>query len=116
MQLSCAIGNALYPDRQWTELADLWSELYPRRNAPAAMHRPLALLEAQIPPFVQFMLEHRPPALRGARLGDALGTAGPEQGGAARALLVLARLPRGVRPTPRPRWPSPSSGRPGPPA
>ena len=74
VQLSCAIGNALYPDPQWTELADLWSELYPRRNAPAAMHRPLALLEAQIPPFVQFMLEHRAPALRGARLGDVLGT------------------------------------------
>ena len=70
VQLSCAIGNAIYPDRQWDDLAVLWSELYPRRDAPVAMHRPLARLEAQIPPFAQFVLEHRPPALRGARLGD----------------------------------------------
>jgi len=70
--LSCAIGNAIYPDRQWTELADLWSQLYPRQHAPAAMHRPLALLEAQIPPFVELMLEHRAPALRGARLNEVL--------------------------------------------
>lgn len=72
VQLSCAIGNAMYPDRQWAELADLWSQLYPRRHAPAVMHQPLAQLEAQIPPFVEFMLEHQPPALDGAELGEVL--------------------------------------------
>ena len=73
VQLSCAIGDALYPDPQWSEVAALWSQLYPRQSAPAAMHGLLVALEDQIPPFVRFMLGHRPPALRGARLGDALG-------------------------------------------
>jgi hypothetical protein len=73
VQVSCALGDALYPDRQWHELAELWSQLYPQESAPAAMRAPLARLEAEIPALVQFILQHRPPALRGARLGDALG-------------------------------------------
>jgi hypothetical protein len=72
VQLSCAMGDALYPDPQWGELARLWSALYPRRGAPAAMQKPLARLESQIPAFVEFLLGHRPPALRGAQLGEVL--------------------------------------------
>ena len=78
VHVSCALGNALYPDRQWDELAELWSQLYPAESAPAAMRAPLAQLEAEIPAFVRFVLEHRPPALRGAQLGDALGL--PDRG------------------------------------
>jgi hypothetical protein len=72
VQVSCALGNALYPDRQWDELAGLWSQLYPARSAPMAMRVPLAELIEEIPAFVHFLLEHRPPALLGARLGDTL--------------------------------------------
>ncbi len=72
VQVSCALGHALYPDQQWAELAGRWQQLYPAEAAPAAMRAPLARLQAEIPAFVRFLLEHRPPALRGARLGDAL--------------------------------------------
>ena len=72
VQVSCALGNALYPDRQWAELAGLWSQLYPVASAPRAMRAPLADLMAEIPAFVRFLLDHRPPALLGAHLGDTL--------------------------------------------
>jgi len=32
VQISCALGNALYPDRQWDQLAELWSQLYPQQD------------------------------------------------------------------------------------
>ena len=70
--LSCAVGDALYPDPQWMELADLWTDLYPARHAPTAMRRPLYHLRDQIPALVRLLLEHKPPLLRGARLGDVL--------------------------------------------
>lgn len=70
--LSCAVGDAMYPSPQWMELADMWTDLYPSAHAPTAMRRTLAGLRAEIPPLVRLVLEHRPPALRGARLGDAL--------------------------------------------
>jgi hypothetical protein len=72
VRLSSAIGDALYPDPQWAELGRMWCALYPPTGAPTAMHGPLARLEAEIPNLVNLLLEHRPPALRGARLGDAL--------------------------------------------
>ena len=65
VRLSCALGNALYPDPQWAELRGLWRALYPLGRAPAAMRRPLDRLEAEIP--ASRALPARSPAARAAR-------------------------------------------------
>src|SRR5262249_38459763 len=73
VRLSCAMGEALYPHPQWRRLADLWQSFYPLdRLAPE--HRQLLLrLEESMPGFVAVLINHRPKALRGRSLGEALG-------------------------------------------
>jgi hypothetical protein len=70
--LSCAIGDRLYPDPQWRQLAATWRVMYPIDGAPLAMVRALADLEATMDALVTLLVNHRPPALHGRRLGAAL--------------------------------------------
>jgi hypothetical protein len=70
--LSCAIGNALYPHRQWAELAATWRSFYPTAGLDERRRRVIASLEATIGSFVGVLLGHHPASLRGARLGDAI--------------------------------------------
>lgn len=70
--LSCAIGDRLYPDPQWRRLAALWRALYPVGGAAPPLATALAGLEATMPALVGTLVEHRPPALRGRRLGAVL--------------------------------------------
>ncbi|CRK59235.1 hypothetical protein [Alloactinosynnema sp. L-07] len=72
VQLSCAMGDALYPDPQWRRLAAMWSSLYPLAQAPAGLASRLAALLGHVPAFIDTLLDHRPPALGGAALGTAL--------------------------------------------
>jgi hypothetical protein len=72
VQLSCAIGNALYPHRQWAELASLWSELYPLPPLDDQRRRLIADLTATMPHFVNVLVNHRPPALGGRSLRSVL--------------------------------------------
>jgi hypothetical protein len=72
VRLSCTLGAALYPDPQWSRLAELWSALYPLRFAPAETRRELADLAGHLPEFVGTLLSHRPSALGGTELGAAL--------------------------------------------
>jgi hypothetical protein len=74
VRLSCALGDALYPHRQWRALAESWNALYP----PARLERDggntdlLERLVAEIPGLVHLLLGHRPPSLGGKTLGDAI--------------------------------------------
>jgi hypothetical protein len=70
VRLSIALGDALYPDAQWTEMAALWGELYPSHELTAAQQTAFARLSASIPLLVRVLLEHR---LDGERLGDMIG-------------------------------------------
>lgn len=72
VRLSAALGQALYPHPQWARLSALWAALYPLGSAPAPLREPLALMDAAIPAFVDRLLAHRPPSLRGAQLSDVL--------------------------------------------
>jgi hypothetical protein len=70
--LSCAMGNALYPHRQWGQLADTWRRLYPTRGLDPKRTRIIADLEATMGGFVGVLLDHRPASMRGVGLGDAI--------------------------------------------
>jgi hypothetical protein len=70
--LSCAIGDRLYPDPQWQRLASVWRGMYPLQGEAAETIRDLGDLQASLPEFVTLLLAHRPAALRGSSLGDAL--------------------------------------------
>jgi hypothetical protein len=72
VRVSCALGDALYPDPQWRQLAGLWAALYPLDALPRDRRRQIEALDAGIPALVEVLLSHRPEALRGATLGAAL--------------------------------------------
>jgi hypothetical protein len=81
VRLSCAIGHALYPHRQWQELAATWDTMYPPSGLAPEQGTVLRSLLAVMPAFVRALLSHRPISLRGRSLGEVLQmpTRGPDQ-------------------------------------
>lgn len=72
VRLSCALGDALYPHRQWRELAGVWDAFYSTASLDPRRAALLQSLSSTLPDFVRFVLAHRPPALRGLSLGQTL--------------------------------------------
>jgi len=72
VKLSCAIGQALYPDPQWAAIAALWDRLYPAGGQDGDRARVIATLESTVTPFASLLVRHRPPSLRGQRLQEAV--------------------------------------------
>lgn len=66
--LSCAMGERLYPHPQWARMAAVWSTLNSPTVLPAKRQHELAELAGHIRPFVDALLNHRAPALRGRTL------------------------------------------------
>jgi len=75
VKLSAAIGHALYPHPLWRELARLWTSLYPIDRLDPKRREIFASLEACIPEFVERLVHHRPPSLRGRSLKEGVATA-----------------------------------------
>lgn len=106
VKLSAAMGDGFYPHPQWRALARLWECYYPRHLAPRSLDPLLSRVESIIPAFLELLLEHRPPALRGRSIRQVLASAErrPEQlagrlttwlaprGGAAAPTLAFAML------------------------
>jgi hypothetical protein len=74
VKLSCAMGNALFPHPQWQTMARLWESLYPLAGLDEERRAFIANMEATMPSFVTLLAHHRPAALRGASLKEALRT------------------------------------------
>ncbi|HJR06717.1 MAG TPA: hypothetical protein VJ842_05635 [Pyrinomonadaceae bacterium] len=74
VKLSCAIGRSLYPHAQWDVLEQTWEAFYPPENLKPETERVLVGLVETIPAFVTLLTHHRPKALGGATLGEALAT------------------------------------------
>lgn len=68
VRLGCALGQVLFPDPQWRRLEALWEALYPRQGLDASRLDLLASLERSLPRFVETLLDHQPPSLRGRSL------------------------------------------------
>jgi hypothetical protein len=75
VKLSCAMGNALYPHPQWTRLAAIWDAFYPLVGLDERQQQVLTTLEANLPAFVDRLVNHRPAALHGKALGEVIATA-----------------------------------------
>ncbi len=70
--LSAQIGDTLYPNPQWRQLADVWRAFYPTDGLPPDQRRTIADLEASLPEMAAILAEHRAPALRGLTLADVM--------------------------------------------
>lgn len=74
VKLSCAIGDALYPHPQWARIAALWESFYPLDAVEPETLRLFSHLQASMPAFVNLLVHHRPPALRGRSLVEVVDT------------------------------------------
>jgi hypothetical protein len=72
VKLSAAIGKALFPQPAWDQLAELWESYYPLDRVPEPQLRIFHMLERTIPALVAVLVNHRPAALRGKTLAEAL--------------------------------------------
>jgi hypothetical protein len=72
VKLSCAIGDGLYPHPQWQRVAKLWESYYPTAGLVDERRNLLARLEESLPEFVATLISHRPKALRGRSLREAM--------------------------------------------
>ena len=70
--LSCAIGDRLYPDRQWHQLAATWRQMYPLAGVRPEVVRIMTELEGTLPDLITVLVNHRPSGLRGRSLGEVL--------------------------------------------
>ncbi|MFC3378908.1 hypothetical protein ACFOLJ_24075 [Rugamonas sp. CCM 8940] len=75
VKLSCAMGRELYPHRQWDRIERLWESYYPPAGLAPALLAQLSALQASMPALVRLLARHRPAALRGSSLPQALGVA-----------------------------------------
>lgn len=78
VMLSCAIGQALYPHRQWSRMARSWAEFYPLQRAPDDARAVIGELLRCMPEFVELLTGHRPAALEGYSLRQVLRMPGLE--------------------------------------
>jgi hypothetical protein len=74
VKLSAAMGNAFYPQEAWNRLAELWESYYPLAGTGAKQGDVFKLLQLTIPKLVSVLVHHRPSALRGHSLLQALDT------------------------------------------
>ena len=72
VKLSCAIGDALNPHPQWNRVARMLESYYPTDTLDPARRLTLFSLEKSIPEFASLLINHRPKALRGRSLAEAM--------------------------------------------
>lgn len=72
VKLSCAMGRAIFPHAHWDRFEELWEAFYPLRGLDAELRKLVDLLEGTIPSFVSLLVNHRPEALQGKSLLEAL--------------------------------------------
>jgi hypothetical protein len=94
VKLSCAIGNGLYPHAQWERLAKLWESFYPVSNLDNERRDLFARLEASFPEFVSIVINHRPKALRGRSLREAMKVEERTPGRLAALFAAWSKAPR----------------------
>lgn len=72
VMLSCAMGEALFPDGQWGRLRALWKGFYPPEPLEKKGGERIDELLRTMPELVSILLDHRPESLGGASLREVL--------------------------------------------
>jgi hypothetical protein len=72
VRAAAALGAALYPHPQWERVRATWERLYPPRDLPCPVRATLSDLDATLPRLVELLVEHRPAALGGRSVAEAL--------------------------------------------
>jgi hypothetical protein len=72
VKVSAALGRALYPQEAWDRLTELWDSYYPLAGLDERQSKVLKLLEETIPTLITLLLQHRPAAMKGRSLVEAL--------------------------------------------
>jgi len=75
VHISCAFGDAMYPNPQWNQLRGVWNSYYPIGRVPSGLQATVRALLQVLPSFVQLVLSHRPAGLGGRPIGDVFQTA-----------------------------------------
>ncbi|WDZ82899.1 hypothetical protein [Micromonospora cathayae] len=70
--LSCALGNHLYPDRQWAAVERVWRQLYPLSGVPDKVREVIDRLLPTLPTLATLLAEFQPSPLDGTSLSAAL--------------------------------------------
>jgi len=78
--LSCALGDRLYPDPQWEQLAATWQAMYPIVGIRPQLSALISELRTTMPDLVSVLVEHRSARLRGWPLGEVLHNPGLYRG------------------------------------
>jgi hypothetical protein len=91
VKLSAALGHALYPQPHWGQLSRLWESFYPLAGLDPERERLFTMLDRTMPGLVAVLVNHRPAALRGHLLTEALDL-GERQPLRLRALLARWRV------------------------
>lgn len=68
VKISCALGHALYPDKQWMETAAMWETLYPLNKAIPQTEKLFRNIERRIPEVTDLIMGFRPVSLKGKTL------------------------------------------------
>ena len=74
VKLSAALGRAFYPQDAWTQLARTLGVVLPAWHGAGKQRDLFMLLERTIPKLVSVLIHHRPAALRGGTVRQALDT------------------------------------------
>ncbi|GGC11534.1 hypothetical protein [Pseudoduganella buxea] len=85
VKLSCALGRLLYPHPQWSRIEATWDAYYPLAGLSLPDRELMLELTASLPAMAALLANHRPRALRGASLTEAMAVR-------ERQPAVLARL------------------------
>ena len=94
VKLSCAMGDLLYPHPQWRRIAALWDDYYPLAGTAPELRALLEQLQVSLPALAVLLAQHRPAALRGHTLAEALGIAQRQPAYLAQLFQLWSRTPQ----------------------
>jgi hypothetical protein len=97
VKLSCAMGQALYPHRQWAMAAKLWESFYPLDDLNPVTRALLESLTESIPSLVALIINHRPKLLGGRSLAEVMSVAERQPARLAAYHSAWRRAPRRMR-------------------
>jgi hypothetical protein len=72
VKLSAALGRVLHPQPIWDRLSAIWESYYPLEGLDLRQREIFNMLERTIPGLVAILVNHRPAALRGRTLAEAM--------------------------------------------